>query len=129
MENTKQPFLLVCALGLAGVGLLYAWDPAWFANKFLNLGMAFSLGKGPVDLRHIFRAIGGLYVGISYFWMRSALSGEGLDKAMISVCSICAFTAVGRLASVVLDGMPSNFLVVSLVLEAVLFLTALVVAK
>ena len=129
MDNTKKPFLLLCALGLAGVGLLYGWNPSWFVNKFLNLGMAFSLGNGPIDLRHIFRAIGGLYVGIAYFWMRSAISGEGLDKAMISVCSICVFVAAARVASIVLDGMPSTFLVVSVVLEALLFLAALVVSK
>jgi len=129
MELTKKPFLLVCALGLAAVGLTYGWNPSWFVNKFLNLGMSFSIGSGPVDFRHILRAIGGLYVGIAYFWMRSAISGEGLDRAMISVCSICAFVAAARVASIVLDGMPSNFLVVSAALEAVLFLAALVVAK
>ncbi len=129
MENTKKPFLLLCAVGLAGVGLLYGWDPSWFIKKFLNLGMAFSLGNGPIDLRHIFRAIGGLYVGIAYFWMRCAISGEGLDKAMVSVCSVCAFVAVARVASIIVDGMPSTFLVVSAVLEAILLLAALVVAK
>ena len=29
MELTK-PFLLVCALGLAAVGLTYGWNPSWF---------------------------------------------------------------------------------------------------
>ena len=59
-------------------------------------------------------------MGIAYFWMRSAISG-GLDRAMISVCSICAFVAAARVASIVLDGMPSNFLVVSAALSCSFF--------
>ena len=73
MESSKQPFLLLCSLGLAIMGFMYGFDPGWFVNKFLNLGMAFTIGNGPVDLRHVFRALGGLYVGIAYFWMRCAL--------------------------------------------------------
>ena len=129
MENTKKPFLFACAIGLAVVGFLYGWDPNWFIKKYLNLGMAFSISNGPVDLRHIFRAIGGIYVGIAFFWLRCAISGQSLDKAMFSICSICAFAAVARLVSIVSDGMPSNFLVVSTGLEAFLFLAALIVSK
>ena len=91
--------------------------------------MAFTIGNGPVDLRHVFRALGGLYVGIAYFWMRCALGGNGLDKGMMSVCSVCAFVALARLISLAIEGTPSNFLVVSLVLEVILFITALVVSK
>ena len=129
MESSKQPFLLLCSLGLAIMGFMYGFDPGWFVNKFLNLGMAFTIGNGPVDLRHVFRALGGLYVGIAYFWMRCALGGNGLDKGMMSVCSVCAFVALARLISLAIEGTPSNFLVVSLVLEVILFIAALVVSK
>ena len=41
MELTKKPFLLVCALGLAAVGLTYGWNPSWFVNKFQRWDVLF----------------------------------------------------------------------------------------
>ena len=120
---------MLCGLALGGMGVVYAIDPSWFIGKFMKVGMAYSLGNLPVDMRHLFRALGGIYIGVGLFWIQSAFSGSGLDAGIKSVSIICAGVAALRLISFVFDGQPSNFFVVSTVGEAVLFPLALMLGK
>ena len=71
----------------------------------------------PTDVKHILRAVCGLYLSISFFWAKSAITGKQVNEAVLSAGLFTSGLGIGRLVSVLVDGVPSTILVVYLLME------------
>ena len=97
-------FLLVAGVFLVPVALSYGVDPAATLPKFMNITV-----EG-TDQTHIFRALMGLYLGMSTFCIMAAFTPEWRRVAVIWAVFFAYSLAIGRILSLILDGMPSPIL-------------------
>lgn len=116
-------FLLVAAIGLAIVALSYGVAPA----KFLPLVLDFPVET--IDAKHVFRGIMGVYLGLASFWGIAIYSPQFSRAAVISVICFMAGLALGRLLSLMVDGMASPLLLVYLGVEMVMAVLGLFVLR
>ncbi|ARD20902.1 DUF4345 domain-containing protein [Shewanella japonica] len=110
--KTPQIFLLVAAAGLTPIALSYGFSPS------TSLSFLFNIDANPVNVAHIFRAVMGLYLALVLFWIAGAFK-EGLQlPALYSLVVFMMGLGLGRLLSIIVDGMPHWLLVVYMLLEA-----------
>jgi uncharacterized protein DUF4345 len=106
-------FLLVAGVFLIPVALSYGVVPAATLPKFMNVTV-----EG-TDQTHIFRALGCLYLGMSTFCIIAAFTPEWRHVAVIWAVFFAYSLAIGRILSLISDGMPSPMLLFYLVVELV----------
>ena len=94
-------YLLVSAAGLTAVALSYGVAPATILPQLLDITV-----EG-TDLTHVFRAIMGLYLGMIVLWVLGAFRPSLTRPAVIAEIAFMSGLAVGRVLSIVVDGMPS----------------------
>ncbi len=94
-------YLLVSAAGLTAVALSYGVAPATILPHLLDITV-----EG-TDLPHVFRAIMGLYLGMIVLWVLGAFRPSLTRVAVIAEIAFMSGLAVGRVLSIVVDGMPS----------------------
>ncbi len=94
-------YLLVSAAGLTAVALGYGVAPATVLPKLLDITV-----EG-IDLTHVFRAIMGLYLGMIVLWVLGAFRPSLTRAAVMAEIAFMSGLAVGRVLSIVVDGMPS----------------------
>ena len=121
--SKESLFLIVAALGLTPIALAYGLVPEAMAP------MLYGIDIDSVNLAHIFRALMGLYLAMVVFWILGANRDVLRFPALCSVAVFMAGLAVGRLLSLILDGMPEPLLVVYLALEVGFALVALQLAR
>jgi len=109
--NTQAVFLLVAAVGLTPIALSYGLMPQH------SLSFLFGIDAQAVNVAHIFRAIMGLYLALVLFWIVGALKKQIALSALYSLVVFMLGLALGRLLSLVVDGMPHWLLVVYFILE------------
>lgn len=109
----QRIFLLVTAVGLAPIALSYGLVPE------TSLPWLFGIEVSAINLRHIFRAIMGLYLAFVVFWIVGAFSSSLRTPAMWSLVVFMIGLGLGRLVSLLIDGWPHPLLVVYTVLEFV----------
>jgi hypothetical protein len=107
-------FLLVAAGVLIPVALSYGVDPAVILPKFMNITV-----EG-TDQTHIFRALMCLYLGMSTFCIIAAFTPEWRHVAVIWAVFFAYSLAIGRILSLIVDGMPSRILLLYLAVEVAL---------
>jgi hypothetical protein len=105
-------FLLVAGVFLIPVALSYGVDPAATLPK---LGMNMTV-EG-TDQTHIFRALMGLYLGMVTFCIIAAFTPEWRRVAVIWAVFFAYSLAIGRIISLIVDGMPSRILLFYLAVE------------
>jgi hypothetical protein len=71
------------------------------------------------DLTHIFRALGCLYLGMVTFCIIAAFTPEWRHVAVIWAVFFAYSLAIGRIISMVVDGMPSGMLLFFLMVELI----------
>jgi hypothetical protein len=98
-------YLIFSAAGLSAVALSYGVAPAAVLPKVLHLTV-----EG-TDLTHIFRAIMGLYLGMIALWVLGAFWSKFTRAAVIAEIAFMFGLALGRVLSIILDGVPSVLLV------------------
>jgi hypothetical protein len=106
-------FLLVAAFFLIPVALSYGVDPAKTIPPFMNFTV-----QG-TDETHIFRALMGLYLGMVVFCFIAAFTPEWRRVAVIWAVFFAYSLALGRILSLIVDGMPSPMLLFYLAVELV----------
>ena len=106
-------FLLFAGVFLLPVALTYGIDPAATLPKFMNITV-----EG-TDQTHIFRALMGLYLGMVTFCIIAAFTPEWRHVAVIWAVFFAYSLAIGRLLSMVVDGMPSGILLFFLAVELI----------
>jgi hypothetical protein len=107
-------FLLVGAGVLVPVALSYGVDPAVVLPKFMNITV-----EG-TDQTHIFRALMSLYLGMSTFCVIAAFTPSWRHVAVIWAVFFAFSLAMGRILSLIVDGMPSRILILYLLVEVAL---------
>jgi hypothetical protein len=116
-------YLLFSAVGLFVIAVSYGVAPAEVLPRVLDLSV-----EG-TDLTHIFRAIMGLYLGMIVLWVLGAFRSE-LTRAAVTAEVVFMFgLALGRVASIVVDGVPSTLLVSYTILEIAMGSWGLLILK
>ncbi len=111
--NIRQIFLLITAAGLIPIALSYGIMPG------KSLVYLFDMDIQGTNGVHIFRAIMGLYLALSLFWIAGAFNIRLRQAALYSLILFMFGLAAGRMLSLVLDGIPHWLLIVYLLLELV----------
>ena len=94
-------YLVVSAAGLTAVALSYGVAPATVLPQLLDITV------DGTDLTHVLRAIMGLYLGMIVLWVLGAFRPSLTRAAVIAEIAFMCGLAVGRVLSIVVDGMPS----------------------
>jgi len=116
-------FLLAAAIGLTPIALAYGLVPA------TTIPLLYGIEIESISLSHIFRAVMGLYLAMIVFWLLGAAREPLRFAALCSVVVFMGGLALGRLASLLLDGIPAPLLSVYLVLELGFALVAFQLAR
>jgi hypothetical protein len=116
-------YLLFSAAGLFVIALSYGVAPAAI------LPIALDVTVERTDLTHIFRAVMGLYLGMIILWVLGAFRANLTRVAVIAEVTFMFGLALGRVVSIVIDGIPSMLLVVYAVLEIVMGLWGVLILK
>jgi len=114
-----RAFLVFCAVGLVPIALGYGAKPT------SSLDALFGITVDSTNLKHIMRAVMGLYLGMVVLWLWGAVKSQMTGPALVSCAVFMLGLAAGRILSFILDGMPHWLLVVYAVLEIVLGLIAI----
>jgi hypothetical protein len=110
----KKLFLLVAGIFLIPVALSYGVDPA------TTLPMSMNVTVEGTDLTHIFRALGCLYLGMVAFCLMAAFVQPSWQHVAVIWAVFFAFSlAIGRIISLIVDGIPSPMLLFYLAVELV----------
>ena len=109
--NLRPLFLVGTAIGLVPIALSYGLMPQH------SLGQLFGLQVDSVNGFHIFRAIMGLYLALALFWLAGALRPRLRQAALQSLVVFMFGLAIGRVGSLLIDGVPDTLLQVYLLLE------------
>ncbi len=111
---TDRLFLLIATIGLLPVALSYGVAPA------TTLPFLYGFPVDGVNLTHVFRGVMGLYLANAAFWLAGALWPSLRTPALWGLLVFMAGLAVGRILSVLVDGIPGLLLVFYIVVEIVM---------
>lgn len=109
--KVESIFLLATAAGLTPIALSYGLFPN------TTLPFLFDIDATQANVSHIFRAIMGLYLCLSLFWVIGAFKPKYQLHALYGLVVFMLGLALGRSLSLLIDGMPHWLLVVYLILE------------
>jgi hypothetical protein len=119
MKNSIYKFknlhLCLTSFTVIGVGLTYGISP----NQILPFFFDFKVES--IDLNNVFRAIMGLYLGLSFYWLFGIFKTEYWKNATLISVIFMGGLALGRIISIVVDGVPSLAFSIGTILE-VLFM-------
>ena len=116
-------YLLLSAIGLSVIALSYGLAPGTFLPPVLDFTVE------STDLTHIFRGVMGLYGGMALFWIIAAFSPSLTRAGVLSVICFMAGLGLGRILSLVIEGIPSPLLLIYLGLEAAMAAFGLFIIK
>jgi hypothetical protein len=116
-------YLIFSAAGLIAVALSYGVAPAVVLPKVLDLSV-----EG-TDLTHIFRAVMGLYLGMIALWVLGAFRSNFTRAAVIAEIFFMIGLALGRVVSIIVDGVPSVLLIAYTVIEVTMGLWGILILK
>jgi hypothetical protein len=118
-DRLQKIVLLVSAMGLIPIALGYGLMP----EKTLTPLFGFEVDN--VNLKHIMRAVMGLYLGQVIIWFLGFSKACLRRPAMYCLVVFMLGLAGGRIMSLIVDGMSHWLLVVYLILELVIGLIGL----
>jgi len=110
-ERLQRLLLLIAAIGLIPIALGYGFMP----EKTLTPIYGFDVDN--VNLKHIMRAIMGLYFGQIIIWFLGYSNPDLRRPAMYCLVVFMLGLAGGRIVSLVVDGTSHWLLIVYLILE------------
>ena len=106
-------FLILTAIGVALVSLGYGVNPK------LGMPLIYGIDIESVNQINMYRAIMGLYLAISLYWIIGALNENVKLSALWSMFVFMTGIGSGRLTSVYLDGTPSTIFMFFLFIEII----------
>jgi hypothetical protein len=107
----KNLHLFLTSITVIGVGLSYGISP----NKILPVFFNFKVVS--TDLNNVFRAIIGLYLGLAIYWIVAIFKVEHWRNATLIIVIFLGSLAIGRIFSILLDGIPSFPFLIGTILE------------
>lgn len=109
--NIRQVFLIIIAIGLLPIALSYGLIPQ------KSMSYLYDISISDINSVHIFRAVMCLYLALALFWIIGAIKVQVRQAALYSLIVFMFGLAIGRILSLIIDGMPHWLLGVYLVLE------------
>lgn len=119
----KNLHLTISVILIIPVALVYGLYPG-----FILPGL-FDFKIESTDLANIFRAIMGLYLGMTIIWIAGIFNPKFWTAATLTNIIFMGGLAFGRLISLALDGLPSKSLLFGLIVELALTFFALINLK
>ncbi|MBK8388829.1 MAG: DUF4345 domain-containing protein [Saprospiraceae bacterium] len=95
------------------VGLAYGINPTRIMSFFFDFNVE------SVDLSHLLRAIMGLYLALGVYWIMGIFKSEHWRGATITCTIFMGGLAVGRMISLIIDGIPSITFSIGMIVEIV----------
>ena len=93
-------FLLVVAFGVFFVSLGYGLFP------HTSMRSLYEIEVSNINAANIYRGIMGLYIALSIFWIVGAFKDSLRIAALWSLTVFMAGVGLGRVLSIIIDGMP-----------------------
>jgi len=110
----KESFFLVfVAIGVFCVSLGYGFLPN------LTMPFLYDIEVSNTNLSNILRAISGLYIALVIFWIVGAYNSNLQLPALWSLTIFMTGIALGRISSILIDGLPSPIFIFYLFLEII----------
>jgi len=110
----KESFFLVfVAIGVFSVSLGYGFLPN------LTMPFLYDIEVTNTNLLNILRAISGLYIALVTFWILGAYNSNLQLPALWSLTIFMTGLALGRVVSILIDGLPSPIFIFYLCLEII----------
>ena len=116
-------FLLLIAPGVLAVSLSYGLYPE------ITLKYLYDIEVNSANLANIFRAIMGLYIALSIFWVTGALKKSLRLAALWSMTIFMTGIALGRILSILVDGYPDHIFLGYTLIEVVSAITGILLIK
>lgn len=110
----KNLHLAISVALIIPIALAYGVCPSVVLSKLFNIKVE------TANLANVFRAMMGLYLGMSATWVMGILHQKHWATATLVNVAFMGGLASGRLLSLVLDGLPSMLFLIGLILEAAL---------
>ena len=110
----KNLHLLTSICIIVPIAIVYGLMPNGILKEI------FTFQSWTPDLSNIFRALMGLYISMSIFWIIGIIRPRFWVAATLSNVLFMTGLAIGRIVSIVLDGTPSNIFLIGLILEIIL---------
>ncbi|OEK00720.1 hypothetical protein BFP97_03995 [Roseivirga sp. 4D4] len=110
----KNLHLLVSLTIVVPFAFIYGLSPADTLPEYFDFNVE------TTDLKNVFRAIMGLYLGISFVWILGIIKPNLWKTATILHVVFMLGLALGRALSMLMDGIPSQAFVTGFILELVL---------
>ena len=107
-------FLIFVSVGVFSAALGYGVFPS------KSLPFLYDISLTNKNMANIFRAVTGLYIAFAVFWFLSAFHIELYFSAILSLILFMSGIAFGRIASIIIDGLPDIIIVGYLIMELVL---------
>ena len=120
MITKKNLHLIISAIILTTVSLAYGLSPNNILPKLFDFKVE------TIDLTHSFRATMGLYLGMAVLCVLGVFKSRQWRTATVSNVFFMFGLALGRTISLVVDGIPSIYFSVGLVLELLLALWGII---
>ena len=105
------------------VGLAYGINPTRIMSFFFDFNVE------SVDLSHLLRAIMGLYLALGVYWILGIFKPEHWRGATITCTIFMGGLAVGRMISLIIDGIPSITFSIGMILEIVFMILGIINLK
>lgn len=118
-ERLQKSLLLITAIGLVPIALGYGFMP----EKTMTLLYGFDVSN--VNLKHIMRAVMGIYFGQIIIWILGSSKPSIRRPAMYCLVVFVLGVAGGRMISFIVDGMSHWSFTVYLILELIIGLFGL----
>jgi hypothetical protein len=120
----KESFFLVfVAIGVFSVSLGYGFLPN------LTMPFLYDIEVTNTNLLNILRAISGLYIALVTFWTLGAFKSNLELPALWSLTIFMTGLVSGRVASILIDGLPSPIFIFYLFLEIIFALIGYALLK
>ena len=113
-KKAQKSLLVFAAIGLIPIALGYGFMP----EKTLTPLYGFDASN--INLKHIMRAVMGLYFGQVIIWLLGAFKDPIRRPAMYCLVVFMLGLAAGRILSLIIDGISHWLLIVYLILELTL---------
>lgn len=120
MFTPKNLHLILAVLIILIVALTYGLFPGRSITFLLGLNST------DINLKQIFRANMGLYLGMAALWISGILQSKLWFSATLSSMVFFGGLAIGRLIGILKDGIPAAYFWIGMLIEFILFAWAIV---
>lgn len=110
-KQSEKIVLTIAAIGLLPIALSYGFLPE------KTLTPLYGIEVNNINLKHIMRAVTGLYFGHIVIWLLGATRDKLRRPALYCLVVFMLGLAFGRMISFIFDGIPHWMLIVYFILE------------